>query len=69
MATREIGTATGLKPGTYTLSRSFSHELLVPAVNEEWIPGINTALATPAHTEPPACPIVIGEVPKQIIAI
>ena len=70
MATGEKGPATGIEPGTYTLSQSFSHELPVPATKpsspialcwsfspcrhppEQWIPGIITALATPAHTEP-----------------
>ena len=33
MATEEKGPMTGLKPGIYTLSWSFSHEPLVPAEN------------------------------------
>ena len=33
MATGEKGPVTGLKPETYTLSRSFSHEPLVPVAN------------------------------------
>ena len=53
MTTREKGPATGLESRTYTLLQSFSHELWVPAVNEEWISGIITALATPARTELP----------------
>ena len=31
--TEEKGPVTELKPGTYTLSRSFSHELSVPVAN------------------------------------
>ena len=33
MATREKGPVTGPEPGTYTLSRNFSHEPLVSAAN------------------------------------
>ena len=33
MATGERGPATGLEPGTYTLSRSFSHEPSIPVAS------------------------------------